>query len=390
MFYELSASTWGTEEAEAIRKTLETGRFTMGEQVALFEREFAAYFGMKHGVMVNSGSSANLVAVAALFFKKDRPLRRGDEVIVPAISWSTTFHPLQQYGLKLRFVDVELESLNMDVAKLERAYTPRTRAIVAVSILGNPAALDIIQRFAQEHDLYLLEDNCESMDAELNGRKTGTFGHLNTFSFFFSHHISTMEGGIVLTDDLELDHLMRSIRAHGWTRDLPAGSPLFERRGNDHFEAYRFILPGYNVRPLEMAGAIGRVQLKKLPEMTCQRRRNLAVFQSLFAGDERFILQRENGSSSSFSFTMILNPACHLDRDRVFSALRDADIGFRMITGGCFLRHDAVRYYDYDVVDGGVPNADLAHDCGFFVGNAPLDLQPQIAYLHQVLDRACK
>ena len=228
MFYDLSASTWGPEEIEAIRRTVERGRFTMGEEVAAFEREFAAYFGMQHGVMVNSGSSANLVAVAALFYKKDRPLARGDEVIVPAISWSTTYHPLQQYGLRLRFVDVELDTLNIDVSKLARALTPRTRAIVAVSILGNPAALDVLQRFAREHGLYLIEDNCESMDAELNGRKTGTFGDLNTFSFFFSHHISTMEGGIVLTDDLELDHLLRSLRAHGWTRDLPPGSPRSE------------------------------------------------------------------------------------------------------------------------------------------------------------------
>jgi len=390
MFYDLSASTWGPEENDAIRRTIESGRFTMGEQVALFEREFAAYFGMKHGVMANSGSSANLIAVAALFFKKDRPLERGDEVIVPAISWSTTFHPLQQYGLKLRFVDVQLETLNLDVNKLERGLTPRTRAIVAVSILGNPAALDVIERFAREHDLYLIEDNCESMDAELNGRKTGTFGLLNTFSFFFSHHISTMEGGIVLTNDLELDHLMRSIRAHGWTRDLPAGSPLFQRHGDDHFEAYRFILPGYNVRPLELGGAIGREQLKKLPAMTAQRRRNLALFQNLFAGDERFILQRENGKSSCFSFTIILNPACHMERDRVFAALRNADIGFRMITGGCFLRHDAIRYFDYDVVDGGVPNADLAHDRGFFVGNCPQDLESQLVHLRHVLDRACQ
>jgi CDP-6-deoxy-D-xylo-4-hexulose-3-dehydrase len=390
MFYDLSASTWGPEENDAIRRTIESGRFTMGEQVALFEREFAAYFGMKHGVMVNSGSSANLIAVAALFFRKDRPLQRGDEVIVPAISWSTTFHPLQQYGLKLRFVDVQLETLNLDVNKLERALTPRTRAIVAVSILGNPAPLDVIERFARENDLYFIEDNCESMDAELNGRKTGTFGLLNTFSFFFSHHISTMEGGIVLTNDLELDHLMRSIRAHGWTRDLPAGSPLFERRGDDHFEAYRFILPGYNVRPLELGGAIGREQLKKLPDMTAQRRRNLALFQNLFAGDERFILQRENGKSSCFSFTMILNPACHMGRDRVFAALRGADIGFRMITGGCFLRHDAIRYFDYDVVDGGVPNADLAHDRGFFVGNCPQNLESQLVHLRHVLDQACK
>lgn len=388
MFYELSASTWGPEEIDAIRQTVERGRFTMGEEVAAFEREFAAYFGMKHGVMVNSGSSANLVAVASLFYKKDRPLQRGDEVIVPAISWSTTYHPLQQYGLKLRFVDVELDTLNLDVSKLERALTPRTRAVVAVSILGNPAALDVVEGFAREHGLYLIEDNCESMDGELNGRKTGTFGHLNTFSFFFSHHISTMEGGIVLTNDLELDHLLRSLRAHGWTRDLPPGSPLFERRGSDHFEAYRFILPGYNVRPLEMSGAIGRQQLKKLPAMTAQRRCNMAKFQTLFAGDDRFILQRENGKSSCFSFTLILNPARQIDRDRVFHALREADIGFRIITGGCFLRHDVVKYYDYDIVDGAVPNAEMAHDRGFFVGNFPVDLTPQLTELRRVLDRA--
>ena len=389
MYYDLASSTWGPEEHEAVRRTLERGRFTMGEEVAAFEREFSAYFGMKYGVMTNSGSSANLIAIASLFYKRERPLHRGDEVIVPAISWGTTFHPLQQYGLRLRFVDVERDSLNMDVSKLDRALTPATRAIVAVSILGNPAALDVLECFARQHGLYLIEDNCESMDAELNGRKTGTFGCLNTFSFFFSHHISTAEGGIVLTNDLELEHLLRSLRAHGWTRDLPAASPLFERRGDDHFEAYRFILPGYNVRPLEWSGAIGREQLKKLPAMTALRRRNLAVFQQLFAGDPRFILQRENGRSSSFCFTIILNPDSPIDRDRVFASLREADIGFRIITGGCFLRHDVVRYFDYDIVDGAVPNADLAHDRGFFVGNFPQDLTPQLTRLREVLDRAC-
>jgi CDP-6-deoxy-D-xylo-4-hexulose-3-dehydrase len=389
MFYELAASTWGQEELDAIQRTVDSGRFTMGEQVRAFEQEFAAYFGMKHGVMVNSGSSANLIAVAALFFKKDRPLERGDEVIVPAISWSTTYHPLQQYGLKLRFVDVDLETLNLDTRLLEQALTPRTRAIVAVSILGNPAALDVLKSFADRHGLYLIEDNCESMDAELNGQKTGTFGCMNTFSFFFSHHISTMEGGIVLTDDLELDHLLRSLRAHGWTRDLPPDSPLYERRGNDHFEAYRFILPGYNVRPLELEGAIGREQLKKLPGMTAQRRENLALLHRLFGGDDRFILQRENGRSSAFSFTFILNPKYGHDREKVFAALKQADIGFRIITGGCFLRHDVIRYYDYEVVGGAIPNADLAHDRGFFVGNFPRDLSEQLTRLREVLDRAC-
>lgn len=390
MFYELAVSTWGEEEHAAARRVLESGMFTMGAEVRAFEAEFAAYFGSRHAIMVNSGSSANLVATAALCFKRERPLARGDEVIVPAISWATTYHPLQQYGLRLRFVDVELDSLNIDVAQLERALTPRTRAIVAVSILGNPAALDVMRAFADRHGLYLIEDNCESMDAELGGRKTGTFGHLNTFSFFFSHHISTMEGGMVLTDDDELADLCRALRAHGWTRDLSSDSPIYSRRSNDHYEAYRFILPGYNLRPIEMEAAVGREQLRKLPAFTAARRRNLALFQRLFAGDERFIIQRENGTSSAFSFTIILAPARDPDRARVFAALTEADIGFRIITGGNFLRHDVVRFYDHDIVGGGVPNADIAHDYGFFVGNHPFDLTEQLHRLREVLDRSCR
>lgn len=388
MNYELAASTWGQEEIDALQRVISSGRLTMGPEVAAFEREFADYFGMRYGVMVNSGSSANLVAIAALAYKRDRPLQRGDEAIVPAISWSTTYYPLQQYGLKLRIVDVELESLNMDVSKLEQALTPRTRILVGVSILGNPARLDTMRDFAKKHGLYFLEDNCESMDAELGGAKTGTFGDINTFSFFFSHHISTIEGGMALTNDEELYHLLRSMRAHGWTRDIPPDSSLFQRYDNEHFEAYHFILPGYNVRPMELSGAVGREQLKKLPAMTAARRRNMAHFQQLFAGDDRFIIQRENGKSSCFSFTLILNPAHNADRDRVFAALREANVGFRIITGGCFPRHDVIRHFDYEIVDG-IRNAEMAHDRGFFVGNSPQDLRPQIDHFREVLHRSC-
>ncbi len=388
MFYELAASSWGREETEAIQRVIASDRYTMGEHVERFEAEFAAYFGMKHAVMVNSGSSANLISVASLFFKKEKPLQRGNEVIVPAISWGTTYHPLQQYGLKLRIVDVELDTINIDISRLEEALTPRTRMIVAVSILGNPAALDVIREFADAHDLYFMEDNCESMDAELKGKKTGTFGDLNTYSFFFSHHISTMEGGMVLTDDEELCHLLRSLRAHGWTRDLPTDSPVFERKESDHFEAYRFILPGYNVRPLEMSGAIGSEQLKKLPAMVATRRQNLAVFQRYFGEDERFIIQRENGKSSSFCFTIILDPARNPDREKVFSALTEADIGFRIITGGSVVRHDFMKFCDYETV-GVLENASTVHDYGFFVGNHPLDLTPQLERLHEVLNKTC-
>jgi CDP-6-deoxy-D-xylo-4-hexulose-3-dehydrase len=389
MFYDLASSSWGPEEIAAMRRVIESGRYTMGEHVERFEEAFRAKFGVKHALMVGSGSAANLVGVAALSYVKDRPLKRGDEVIVPAISWATTYYPLQQYGLHLRFVDVELDTLNMDVARLEQALTPRTRMVVAVSILGNPCALDRLRSFCDRHGLYLFEDNCESMGASVNGKLAGTFGDIGTFSTFFSHHISTMEGGVLVTGNTEIAHVARSMRAHGWTRDLPADSKIYDKRDEDFFEAYRFILPGYNARPLEIAGAIGVEQLKKLDAMVEARRRNAALFQRLFARDERFIIQRENGRSSWFCFTIILNPDLRIDRGRVMAALKKADIGYRIITGGNFLRHDVIKYFDHDRV-GEIRNADIAHDRGFFVGNHPHDLTPQIERLREVLDAAAR
>ena len=389
MFYDLASSSWGPEEIDAMRRVIESGRYTMGEHVERFEEAFRAKFGVKHALMVGSGSAANLVGVAALCYVRKRPLQRGDEVIVPAISWATTYYPLQQYGLRLKFVDVELDTLNMDVSSLERALTPRTRMVVAVSILGNPCALDRLRAFCDRHGLILFEDNCESMGASLNGRLAGTFGDVGTFSTFYSHHISTMEGGVLVTNHTELAHVARSMRAHGWTRDLPADTEIYDKRDEDFFEAYRFILPGYNARPLEIAGAIGVEQLKKLDAMVEARRRNAVLFQKLFARDERFIIQRENGRSSWFCFTIILNPGLRIDRGKVMAALKKADIGYRIITGGNFLRHDVTRYFDYERV-GEIRNADIAHDRGFFVGNHPQDLTPQITKLREVLDAAAR
>jgi len=239
------------------------------------------------------------------------------------------------------------------------------------------------------HGLILFEDNCESMGASLNGRLAGTFGDVGTFSTFYSHHISTMEGGVLVTNHTELAHVARSMRAHGWTRDLPADTEIYDKRDEDFFEAYRFILPGYNARPLEIAGAIGVEQLKKLDAMVEARRRNAVLFQKLFARDERFIIQRENGRSSWFCFTIILNPGLRIDRGKVMAALKKADIGYRIITGGNFLRHDVTRYFDYERV-GEIRNADIAHDRGFFVGNHPQDLTPQITKLREVLDAAAR
>ena len=387
MRYSLAESSWGEEEINAMRRVIEADHFTMGEKVKQFETAYAKKFGVKYAVMTNSGSSANLVGLASFFFKQENPLKPGDEVIVPSISWATTYYPLQQYGLKLKFLDVELDTLNIDISKLEEALTPKTKMIIAVSILGNPCSLDVIRKFCDDNGLYLFEDNCESMGAELNGKFCGTFGDIGTFSTFFSHHISTMEGGIILTENEETFHLMKSLRAHGWTRDLPYDSTIYDRGEDDFYEGYRFILPGYNARPLDLSGAIGIEQLKKLDSMIAIRRKNAEVFVSLFSKDDRFIIQKENGKSSWFSFTIVLNPKYAIDRSSVMEAMRTAEIEFRIITGGCFLRHDVIKYFNYEIV-GEIVNANIAHDRGFFVGNYPRDIKPQIENLWKVLDFA--
>lgn len=384
MFYELASSSWQQEEIDIAHRVIDSGMFTMGKYVQQFEADFAQKMGKKYALMVNSGSSANLVGVASLFFKKDNPLQRGDEVIVPAVSWATTYYPLQQYGLKLRFVDVELETLNIAVENLERALTPKTKMVVAVNILGNPCQLDVISSFCKQHGLYLFEDNCESMGATLHRKQCGTFGDIGTFSTFFSHHITTMEGGMLVTNDDELYQISRSLRNHGWTRDQPEDSQIFTAKSDDFFEAYRFILPGYNVRPTEVAGAVGIEQLKKLDNFVKIRRENAKVFVDLFAEDERFIIQRECGCSSWFAFAIILRSQQSSDRRKMLDKLKAASIEFRIVTGGNFLRHDVIKYFDYECV-GEIKNANTVHDFGFFVGNHQFLISEQLHELHRIL-----
>ncbi|WP_434428996.1 DegT/DnrJ/EryC1/StrS family aminotransferase [Aeromonas veronii] len=221
MKYSLASTTWDHAEYSALQRVIDSEMFTMGKEVAAFELDFAAFIGSKFAVMVNSGSSANLAMIAALMFRKEGGIKRGDEVIVPAVSWSTTYHPLQQYGLKLKFVDIDRDTLNFDLEQLAEAITENTRVILAVNLLGNPNDFNKINGLIKNKNILLLEDNCESLGATYCGKQAGTFGLMGTYSSFFSHHISTMEGGLVVTDDEELYHILLCVRAHGWTRNLP-------------------------------------------------------------------------------------------------------------------------------------------------------------------------
>jgi CDP-6-deoxy-D-xylo-4-hexulose-3-dehydrase len=379
----MTTSTFGPSEKEAMFNVIDSNMFTMGKNVKEFENRFANYFGRKYAVMVNSGSSANLIATASLFYRGENSLTKGDEIIVPCISWATTFYPLFQYGLRLKFVDIDLDTLNYDIDELKKAVSPETKMIVAVSVLGNPCNFDEITKICDENNIILFEDNCESMGAKFNDVYTGTFGLIGTFSTFFSHHISTIEGGLILTDDFETYSLCKSLRNHGWTRDQEEGSVIYQGKEDDFFEAYRFILPGYNVRPLELQGAIGKVQLDKLNNFLKIRRENAKHFVELFKNDPRFIIQKEVGVSSWFCFTMIVDPRSGIERKKALKVLSDAEVEHRIITGGNFLRQDVIKYFDYQVTKS--VNADIAHDNGFFVGNHPVDIRDKIDYLYQVL-----
>jgi CDP-4-dehydro-6-deoxyglucose reductase, E1 len=382
--YPLASSTWDEKEIEAINGVIAKDMYTMGEGVKQFEDDFAKFVNSKYAVMVNSGSSANLIAVAAMFYTKNPKLKRGDEVIVPAVSWSTTYYPLYQYGLKLKFVDVDLHTLNFDLDQLKLAVTDNTKMILAVNLLGNPNNFDGIKDIIGSRDIILMEDNCESMGAEFKGKQTGTFGLVGTFSTFFSHHMATMEGGLIVTDDEEMYHVMVCLRAHGWTRHLPKENKISNKSDNWFEESFRFLLPGYNVRPVEMSGVIGVEQLKKLPSFLDQRRKNAELFVSLFKDNKDFYIQKDIDNSSWFGFSFIIKPESTLNRLDIVKALEENHIDCRPIVTGDFTKNEVLKYFDCEIF-GEMKNAQYLDKKGFFVGNHQIDLTEEIKHLHSVL-----
>lgn len=369
--FPLATTSWGKEENDALQRVIASGMFTMGENVRAFERDFAQYTGSKYCVMVNSGSSANLLIVAALFYTKNPglKLKRGDEVIVPAVSWSTTYYPLYQYGLKIKFVDIDLHTLNYDLNQLEQAVTDKTRAIMAVNLLGNPNDFGRINQIIGSRNIVLIEDNCESMGATYQGKQAGTFGVMGSYSSFFSHHISTMEGGLIVTDDEELYHILLSLRAHGWTRDLPKNNLVCGEKSDDPFEeSWRFVLPGYNVRPLEMEGALGVEQVKRLPKMVEERRKNGKMLQVALAGHPDIFIQKEIGESSWFGFSLVIRPGSKLTRKALVMKLNELGFECRPIVAGNFAKNEVVKYFDSEV-HGVLKNAEQIDQNGLFVGN---------------------
>lgn len=338
----LASSTWGAEELDAIRGVVESGQFTMGERTREYEASFARYIGTRYAVACNSGSSANLLMVAAYTLRYGKGV-----VIVPAVAWSTSYSPFQQYGWRLVFLDVDRETLNYKPVDLWRAAEKyEDPVILAVNLLGNPNDFNAFPR-----KVHVLEDNCESLgaeyeDAKAGWKKTGSFGLMASHSTFFSHHICTMEGGMVTTNDEWLYQAMLCLRSHGWTRHLPESNVFGVKPGK-----FDFLFPGYNVRPTEMQSAIGLRQLEKLPKLIEGRRENASRFP--------LKTQKETGKSSWFGFTVFEG-----DVERVSKVAET-----RPVVTGNFLRSPSIRFYDHEVF-GDTPNADYIHDRACFIGNS--------------------
>ena len=372
---------------------LTTGRFAES-----FEKEFARIFGLRHASLVNSGSSANLCAISALTSPQlgERRLVAGDEVVTVAAGFPTTVNPILQNGLVPVFVDVQIPTYNVDTGRLADAIGPKTRAIVLAHTLGNPFDLETVARLAREHDLWLVEDCCDAVGSTYQGKNVGTYGELATTSFYPAHHITTGEGGCVLTDDPRLERIVESFRDWGrdcWCEtgcdntcgkrfdwqlgDLPAGY--------DHKYTYSHL--GYNLKLSDMQAAVGLAQLAKLPGFIAARRRNFAALeQSLRPLGEFLILPEATPGSdpSWFGFPLTVRPDAPFTRTDLIRHLETARIGTRMLFGGNLLRQPAYRGVPHRVV-GPLSETDRIMEATFWIGVYPGITLEMIAFVVETM-----
>ena len=377
---------------------LTTGRFAHD-----FERQFARYFGVRSAALVNSGSSANLVALSCLTSPKlgDRQLKPGDEVITVAAGFPTTVNPILQNGLVPVFLDVTIPTYQVDVSQLDAALSDKTKAIVIAHTLGNPFDLKTVSEFAKKHKLWLIEDCCDALGATFEGRKVGTFGDLATFSFYPAHHITMGEGGCVIMDSPLLKTLVESFR--DWGRDCwcdPGKDNTCGKRfdwqlgdlpcGFDHKYTYSHI--GYNLKLTDMQAAIGLSQLQKLPQFIEARKRN---FQKLHEGlqdlQEFFILPEATAGSepSWFGFPMAVRADAPFQRERIIRYLEDTKVNTRLVFGGNLIRQPAYRDVKYRKVSD-LSMSDFVMTQSFWIGVFPGLGAEQIAYMVEVFHKAVR
>ncbi len=384
----LSESSWSAQDFQVAHDCIDSDQHTMGIKVSQFESSFAEYVGSKYAVMVNSGSSANLLGVSSLKFTNP-PTSKASTVIVPALSWSTTYFPWIQNGFRLRFVDIDPATFNMDLSAMEKAIDSTVVGICVPHILGADAGITEITRIAKEHEIWVFEDTCESLGACTSSKldkKLGTFGLMGTYSFFRSHHISTMEGGMVVTDNKDLYHLALSKRAHGWGRNIPKKGILDIEEIDSWESKFQFYVDGYNLRPLEISGALGISQLAQIESFIDYRRANALHLQNSLSLNTAFQLQKQNqlGSWMAFGLTLQSNA---FSRSQVIQELESAGVETRPIVTGNFLRQPVMKRIRNSVdVAGDYLGADFVHQNGIMFGNHGRNLEKELDAVAEILE----
>lgn len=359
----LNVPTYSAPEVIEALDSLMSTWVTMGRKVQAFEEMFADYIGQWFGVMTNSGSSANLLALSAL------PLEPGVEIITPALTWATTVFPIAQVGAVPVLVDVQRDSYNVDPEAVKAALTDRTWAIMPVHLLGNPCDVDAIRTIANPRHLYLIEDACEAHGAEYHGAKVGSFGDLSTFSFFFSHHISTIEGGMVLTKNSIFADSCRARRAHGWIREVSDRHQI-AKANLDIDPRFLFTIPGYNFRPTEIQGAFGLHQLPRLEGLVEHRRALAHYFNEALAPYNHWLqlpTEAPNTRHSYFAYAITVKEAAPFSKAQLVSFLEERGLETRPIESGNMALQPAMKHINYRVA-GTLKNAQYIHDNGFFFG----------------------
>lgn len=376
----LGESTWSKIDYDAAIECLLSDNHTMGVKVEKFEAEFAEYVGTKFAVMLNSGSSANLVAATVIKDQDGLNMERRT-VIVPALSWSTTYFPWIQNGYKLKFIDIDCTTFNMDLTNLISHITPDVVGICIPHILGADAGIAEIIKVAVEKNIWVHEDTCESLGALAlaGGEKLlGSYSRVGTYSFFRSHHISTMEGGMLVTNDIDLYHRAMAVRAHGWSRNIPLNSVIGNNGTDSWMDKFSFYTQGYNLRPLEISASIGLTQLMQIQEFLNSRRANASYLQEIMKEIPWLKLQKQEtfGSWMAFGF-LIENNA--IERKDLVNFLSKADFETRPIVTGNFLRQPVLRTFSKNVIaEGSYFNADRIHYNGFMLGNHGRDIKSEI------------
>lgn len=390
----LAYNNFGPAELAAIQKTVDTGMLTQGRQVEAFEKALAEWSGAAHAIFVNSGSSANMVGIEAMvYLSRMKPelthgaLQAGDEVITPGLSWPTTLKPLLNQGLRPVFCDIDLKTLNATVEDIEKVRTKRTRGVVAVPVLGNPEGLDEIRAYCDATGLVMFEDSCESFGARTaSGKNVGRVGMASAFSFYFSHHISTIEGGAILTDSAEVADLCYALRSHGWTRHFKLNRFEQEEKLQGIDPRFCFVLPGYNVRATEINAAIGIEQLKRVPNFLARRRKiaKKRIEAIASASDKAVVPGADIIDRHSWMTLPILFKDASL-RERAQKVIEAGGVETRPIIVGNVLRHPLVEWLGIKDDQIALPNCDAVFERGLMIGLNPMSSDEEEAFVADVL-----